>query len=173
MKKIILLLAILLSACSQSWASIDGLVSTLGIKNSSNVHPIEVDKDGLVVFGATAAMKFPYATGSTTYTITAAQTGTTIVFNNGAGTAVSGAIFMLPTAVVGMQYTIVADVAKYFYLDCQTSDIINFSTATAGQRISNSGSAAAGDSITVFCATDGQWSIKNKVGTWAVGPAQN
>lgn len=152
--------------------------ATFGDQNSSGTYRMVATNsgtnaaDGLITFAFDTGIKFPYTTGSTTYTITAAQTGTTIVFNNGGGTASNGTTFLLPTAVVGMQYTIVADVAKWFYLDCQTTDVINFSTATAGQRISNSATAVAGDSITVFCATAGQWSVKSRIGTWAVGPGQ-
>ncbi len=153
--------------------------ATFGDQNASGVYRLRAETDqstgtnyGWVVFAQDTGIYLPYTTASTNQTLVAAQTGTTIVFNNGAGTAQNGTAFTLPTAAVGMEYTIVADVAKYFFVDAQGTDTINFSTATAGQRISNSASALAGDSITLFCATANKWSVKSKVGTWAVGPGQ-
>lgn len=158
--------------------------ATFGDQNSSGAYRLRADVDsstsncaanatcGWVVYAQDTGIYYPYTTASTNQTLTAAQTGTTIVFNNGATTAANGTMFILPTAAVGMEFTIIADVAKWFYVDAQSTDTINFSTASAGQRISNVGSGLAGDNITLFCATAGSWSIKSKVGTWSVGPGQ-
>lgn len=116
--------------------------------------------------------QIPGSVATTNITLTAAQLGTVIVFNNSTGVAANGTQFTLPTAVVGMQYTVISDTAKFFYIKPASADIINFSTATTGQRISNATTAAAGDSITLVCQTAGQWSIQSRIGTWVVGPGQ-
>jgi hypothetical protein len=146
--------------------------ATFGDYNSSNAYRLTADSDGVLTFASDTAVKYPYSTASTNQTLTATQSGSTIIFNNGSGVAQNGTTFLLPTAVVGMQFTIVADVAKWFFVDAQSTDTINFSTATAGQRISNSATAIAGDSITLFCATANKWSVVDHNGTWAVGPGQ-
>lgn len=171
MKRIISLAVIaLLVLCSQSFAAVT--TATFGDYNSSNVYRLSANSDGTLTFASDTSILYPYSTASTNQTLTALQSGSTIIFNNGAGSAANGTAFTLPTAAVGMQYTIVADVAKWFFVDAQSTDTINFSTATAGQRISNSASAAAGDSITLFCATATKWSVVDHFGTWAVGPGQ-
>lgn len=115
-----------------------------------------------------AAITYPGTVATTNQTLTAAQTGLTIIFNNSTGVAANGTQYTLPTATVGLDYSVVADTAKWFYLTPQTTDTINIGAATAGQRIANSGTAAVGDSIEVLCITAGQWSIKSRTGTWAV-----
>lgn len=141
---------------------------TLGNQNSSGDYAVTVTNDNVVHFAQDTGLLFPYTTASTNQTLTAVQTGVTLVFNNGAGTANNLVIFTLPTAAVGMSYSFIADIAKSFRIKPQSADIINFSTAVAGSKINNGGSGAAGDAITLFCATAGKWSIKYKVGTWAV-----
>lgn len=160
----------LLVLCSSSFAAVT--TATFGDYNSSGVYRLTADSDGVLTYAQDTGIKYPYiATATTNTTLTAAQSGTTVVFGNGSGVAKSGTMYTLPTAVVGMEYTIVSDVAFFFYVDPQSTDTINYSTAAAGNRISNS-SAAAGDSITLFCATAGKWSIAAKSGTWVVGPGQ-
>lgn len=107
----------------------------------------------------------PGSVATTNLTLDSTQVGTVVVFN---GTS-NNTQFTLPTAVVGMQYTVISDVAKYISIQPASTDTINFSTASAGQRINNSGSAAIGDSITLVCQTAGKWSIQFRVGTWSVG----
>lgn len=111
----------------------------------------------------------PGFVATTNTTLDASQVGQVIVFNNSTGVAANNTQFILPTAVIGMQYTIIADTAKYFSVQPANTDTINFSTATTGARINNSGSAAIGDSITLVCQTAGKWSIQSRVGTWLVG----
>lgn len=171
MKRILSLAVVaLLAFCSQSFAAVK--TATFGDYNSSNAYRLTADSDGVLTFASDTSVLYPYSTASTNQTLTALQSGSTIVFNNGASTAANGTLFILPTAAVGMQFTIVADVAKWFYVDAQSTDTINFSTATAGQRISNSASALAGDSITLFCSTANKWSVVDHNGTWAIGPGQ-
>lgn len=173
-KSMILLLGLLLFGLPHADASVSNMTAQLGVYNSTDTqYGLEVDNNNKFVFSPTSAsIYYPGSTASTNQTLTAAQSGQTIVFNNGAGTAANGTLFTLPTATVGMYFTIVADVAKWFYVDAQLTDTINFSTATAGQRVSNSGSAAAGDSIVLACFTANKWSMVDHNGTWAVGPGQ-
>lgn len=109
----------------------------------------------------------PGFVATTNITLDASQVGQVIVFNNSTGVAANGTQFTLPTAVVGMQYTIIADTAKWIYIAPASTDTINIASSGAGKRISNSGSAAIADSITLVCQTAGTWSIQVKVGTWA------
>lgn len=112
----------------------------------------------------------PGVVATTNTTLDSSQVGVVIVFNNSTGVAANATQFTLPSAVVGMNYTVIADTNKWFYIKPDASDTINFSTATAGQRISNSASAAIGDSISLVCVTAGKWSLIDRTGTWAVGP---
>lgn len=168
MKRILSLTVIaLLVICVQSFAAVT--TATFGDYNSSNVYRLSANSDGTLTYASDSSIMYPYSTASTNQTLTALQSGSIFVFNNGSGTAQSGTQFNLPTAAVGMQYTIVSDIAKWFFVDSQSTDTIKFSTAVAGNRINNSSSAAAGDSITLFCATANTWSVVSRVGTWAVG----
>lgn len=106
---------------------------------------------------------YPGVTATTNYTLSNGQSGNIIVFN---GTS-NNTKFTLPAATLGEDYTIISDVAKYMHIVVSSGDIINFSTLVANDGISNSATAAKGDSIELVCQTAGQWSIKNKIGTWA------
>lgn len=110
----------------------------------------------------------PGSIATTNTTLDATQVGTVIVFNNSTGVAQNGTQFTLPTAVVGMQYTVIADTAKWFFMNPASTDTINIASTGVGRRISNSGSAAIGDSITLVCQTPNTWSIQAKSGTWAI-----
>lgn len=115
---------------------------------------------------APTSIYYPGVVATTNSTLSSAQTGNIIIFNNSTGVAANGTMFTLPAATVGLTYTIVADTAKFFYVKPASSDIINFSTNAANNRISNKTTAAIGDSVTLTCMTNGQWSIVNRVGTW-------
>ncbi len=106
---------------------------------------------------------YPGAPATTNTTLVTQQSGNIIIFT---GTS-NNTKFTLPQAVIGLDFTIVGDVAKYFHIVVNSGDIINFSTLVANDGLSNSGSAAKGDSIELICQTAGQWSIKNRQGTWA------
>lgn len=168
MKRILSLAVVaLLVLCSQGFAA--QATATFGDYNSSNVYRMTADINGVITFAQDTGVLFPYvSTATTNTTLTAAQTGSTIVFNNGSGTAQSGTTYILPTAAVGMQFSFIADVAKWFRIDSVSTDTFQYSTAVAGSALNNSGSALAGDNITIFCATANKWSIKSKVGTWTV-----
>lgn len=162
-----LVVAVLLPMAAQAQTYYTTTTGTLGDKNSSGDYRVTLTNDGVVHYASDTGITMPYLTPtSTDQTLTAAQTGTTFVFNNGSGTAVSGATYTLPAAVAGLQYTFIGDVAKIFRLKPASGEIINYSTDVANSKVKNT-SAAIGDSITVICVTAGQWSIKNRFGTWA------
>lgn len=172
-KLIVLFLGLMLLALPRAQASVSNMTAQLGVYNTTDSqYGLEVDNANNFIFAPTSSsIKWPGTTASTNVTLTAANSGQTIIFNNGGGTAQSGTTFLLPSATVGLEIAVVADIAKWFYVKPGVgTDTINFSTATAGQRISNSGTAAAGDSITLYCATAGKWSVLDHNGTWAVGP---
>lgn len=106
---------------------------------------------------------YPGSPATTNQTLSSSQSGNIIIFNG----ASNRTTFTLPAATLGLDYTLVADVTKYMRISPNSSDIINFSSLVAGDSISNSGSSAKGDSIELICQTTGQWSIKNRQGTWA------
>lgn len=116
-------------------------------------------------FGKVAAYPGVVA-ASTSQTLTASQTGQVFVLNKLLGVAPNGAIMSLPKASPKLDYTFIIDAAVYIRIKPQSADIINFSSDVAGSKVRNT-SAAVGDSIEVFCVVAGQWSIKNRVGTWA------
>lgn len=144
--------------------------ATFGDYNSSNVYRMTADINGVITYANDTGILYPYTTASTNQTLTASQTGTTLVFNNGSGVTQSGTRWTLPTAAVGMRFTFIADVAKSMMVAPQSGDTINFASTAAGYRIQNLSSAAIGDSITLVCNTANTWSIASKVGTWTMGP---
>lgn len=111
--------------------------------------------------------QIPGFVATTNTTLDASQVGQVIVFNNSTGVAANGTQFTLPTAVIGMQYILIADTANWIYIKPASADTINIASTAVGKRVSNSGSAAIGDSITLVCQTAGTWSIQSKSGTWA------
>ncbi len=145
-----------------------GVEATVGDKNSSGVHRIEVSTDGstgTVTFAADTAIKLPYQSGTTNDTLTAADSGRTYVTSTG---TVSAVTFKLPAAAVGMFFPIIAGTTHSIYLNPNGTDIINYASLSAGDAIYNS-SAAKGDSITLFCVTANQWEADIHNGTWADG----
>lgn len=165
MKKFLLVAALLFSA---GLAQAAPLTATFGDQNSSKAYRLQADTTGTVTYASDTSVLFPYSVATTNQTLTVANSGSIIVFNNSASTAANGTMFTLPTAAVGMQFTIISDIAKFMYIKPASTDTINFSTATAGQRLQNITTAAAGDSISLFCASAGNWSVVDKTGTWAV-----
>lgn len=173
MKRILsFLIAFVLALTVNSYAT--QRTATFGDKNASGEYRIRADEDssagsnlGWVRFASDTGIYYPYlATATTNTTLLASQTGTTVVFNNGTGTAANGTQYTLPAATVGMNFTIIGDVAKFFYVKPASGEIINYSTNLANNRISNKTTAAIGDSVSLFCIVAGQWSIKSRIGTW-------
>lgn len=135
----------------------------LGNKNSSGLYRIAIDTDGIVTFQADTAIKFPYDSGTTNDTLTAADTGREYVVTSGATSAV---YLSLPAAAVGMVFPITSATTQAIYIDPNGTDIINYASLSAGDAIYNS-SAAKGDSIKFVCVTANEWTVKPLVGTWA------
>lgn len=172
MKRLLLLLALgtlVFAFPKASMASVSNMSAEMGVYDSTDrAFGLEVDVNNDFTFAPTAAsIKWPGTTASTNQTLSATQSGQVIVFNNGAGAAVDGTRFTLPAAVVGLEFTIIADVAKFFRVAPASGETINFTSTAAGKRIASS-SAAIGDSITLVCFTTGTWSIKAKSGTFAM-----
>lgn len=174
MKRILTLAVFLLALSSQAFAATR--TATFGDYNAAGQYRLKADMDtingvnvGYLTFAQDTGIYYPYiSTATTSTTLLASQTGATVVFNNGAGTAANGTTYTLPASAVGMQFTFVSDVAKYFRLAPTGTDVFKYSTATTNSKLSNVGSALAGDSITVFCSIAGEWSISDRAGTWTV-----
>lgn len=143
-----------------------GVVATMGNQNSSGKYTVEVSTDGskeTVTFASDAAILFPYQSGTTNDTLTAADSGRTYVVTSG-GT--SPAILQLPAAAVGMVFPIVSATTYAVYINPNGTDRINYASLSAGHAIYNS-SAAKGDKITFYCVTANEWTVSVDVGTWA------
>lgn len=147
-----------------------------GINQGSGDYSAWVTNDGtgsIFKFARDTGIHYPYVTpASTSQTLTAYQSGSTFVVNNGGGTATGSPKIQLPTAIQKEDYTIITDVALAIRIVPATGEIINYSSDVANSRVKNT-SAAIGDSIELFCATTGQWSIKSKSGTWATDNTGN
>lgn len=162
-----LLLVLFVLLCQPVFAA--NKTATFGDQNSLKAYRLTATNDGVLTYAQDTGLVMPYLnTATTNTTLLATQSGTVLIFGNGAGAAVNGTTYTLPAATVGLQFTFVSDVAKYFRLAPNGTDVFNFSTATTNSKLSNSGSALAGDSITIFCGNTGKWSVMDKVGTWAV-----
>jgi hypothetical protein len=94
-------------------------------------------------------------------TLTSSQSGTIIVF-----TGSNASTFTLPTATIGLDFTIISGAAYALTVTPQSADIITFASKSAGQTITNS-SAAVADSIELVCMQAGHWYLKSKIGTWS------
>ena len=166
MKRISLIVALLAVALSSNAFAVQR-TATFGDKNSAGLYRMVATNDGVITFQQDTGLTIPYiSTATTNTTLTAAQTGTTVVLNNGNGVAATNTMYTLPAATVGLNYSFITDVAKQFIVHPAGTDQIMYSTIPAGAGILNS-SAAIGDSIEVVCLRAGKWSIKNITGTWA------
>lgn len=161
--RLFIIAAIMLMAClvcAPVFASV--VTATMGDTNSSGEYRVKADSDGVITFAADTGIKFPYEAGTTSDTLTAAETGKTIV----SSAPTYPPTYTLPAAAVGMEFTFVGTTAVAILIDPDGTDTIKVGSAAAGQKIYNS-SATVGDSITLFCATANEWAAKTKSGTWA------
>ena len=158
----VLMAVALLLLFALSVPSFAAVTATLGDQNSSGSYRVQVDSDGVVTFASDTGIRFPYEAATTSDTLTAAESGKTIV----SSAPTQAPTFTLPAAAVGMEFTFVAATAVSIILDPNGTDIFKYASLSAGDRIYNS-SAAAGDTIRVFCATANQWAVTPIVGTWA------
>lgn len=167
MKKLIgLFLGLMLLMLPKADASIANMTAQLGVYNSTDsTYGLEVDNLNSFHYGPTSAsIYYPGTTATTNQTLTAQQSGQTFVMT---GTS-NNTRFTLPTAAVGMRYTIIDDTTNTLQVTPQSTDTINFSTLTVGQGLLSS-SAAKGDRIELFCAVANKWSVAELSGTWAHG----
>jgi len=144
------------------------LTATVGDQNSSGKHRIEVSTDGTngtVTFQNDTAILFPYQSGTTNDTLTAADSGRTYVTSSG---TVSAVIINLPAATPGLNFPFITGTTHSLYVNPSGVETINYASLAAGDSIYNS-SAAKGDSITLFCVIAGQWEADIHNGTWATG----
>jgi len=143
-----------------------GITTALGNKNSSGNYRMTIDTDGIVTFQTDTAINFPYQSGTTNDTLTAADSGRTYVIGEGTDAA---PFLRLPAAVPGMVFPFISSSSSHsVYIIPNGTDIINYASLVAGDSIYNS-SAAKGDSITLICTTANQWDVDIHNGTWADG----
>lgn len=161
MKRILLGVALLVLAFSQQSFAAQA-TATMGDYNSSGVYRITCDINGVCTYAQDTGIIWPYKVLATNTTMTAAQSGTTLVSN----ASIDGITYTLPAATVGMQYTFIADTAKILKVYPATGEIINFASLSTSQGLSNSNTPAKGDHLILFCATAGQWSLKSMRNTW-------
>ena len=151
------------------YARADAVIDTLGRQDTTTGnYAIEVTTDGStqsVNFNADTAIKSPYQAGTTNDTLTAADSGKTIITKSG---TVSGVIFYLPDATVGVNFTFVAGTTHSIYLNPDASDTINYASLAVNDQLYNS-SGAKGDSVTLFCGVADQWEVIVHSGTWVDG----
>lgn len=160
--RLLIVAAIMLLACFMcSPVSAAVLTGTFGDKNSSGNYRMQIDNDGLLTFASDTGIKFPYQSGTTNDTLTAADSGRTYVVTSG---AISAPTLQLPAAAVGMVYPIVSATTEQIAINPNGTDIINYASLSAGDAIINGG--AKGDKITFYCVTANEWSVSVDVGTW-------
>ncbi len=136
--------------------------ATMGDQNASGVYRVTTDINGVLTYAQDTGIVSPYTTATTNTTMTASQSGTTMVFTGSS----NNTKFTLPTAAVGLQYTFIDDATVYINIVPQTSDTINFASLSQGQYLANSSTPAKGDAVTLFCAVANKWSVKNMRNTW-------
>lgn len=164
--KVIALVVGLMLVAGQAGAAV--LTATLGDRNSSDVYRVQVDSDGTLYFASDTSIVFPYRVKTVTSTTT---TDTVSVLDSGktiAVAGVAGAFFTLPSAVPGLKYTFVSRIAKAFTVDTVSPNIINYSTAVAGQSITSAGAIA--DSVTLCSVENNKWEVCAMKGTFTVTP---
>lgn len=179
---LVLVLAAVFLCPRHAGASISNLVGQLGTYSSScSQYGVEVDKDNNIHYNCVSTTTFDsgskvnltgtvnyggISSNTTSQTLTASQSGQTIIFYGTQGDTV----YTLPTCnSVGLDIDVVAGVAKYFVLKPAATDTIVFAALAKGASVSNSATAAVGDEMELQCAWTGGWIVKNMTGTWAAG----
>lgn len=168
MKRFLFLMALLVCLSGNAFA--DVLTATVGDRNSSNVYRLSTSRDsssnGYLAYAADTGIKYPYLESTTNLTLASYQSGIII----GAYPSSTNTTYTLPTAVAGLDYYLVDgdSTGKTWQIAIQSTDYIAFTGEILGRGIKNT-SAAQGDQIELFCVFAGQWLIKDKTGTWAVG----
>lgn len=166
MKRVLLCLMALM-AFSVNAHAVTVRTATMGDQNSSNVYRLRMDMDsatnaGFAVWAQDTGIYLPYTSATTTTTLTAFQTGTTMIFTG----ASTNTRFTLPTATVGMEYAFVNDTTNTMAVYPNTGDTINFASLATSFGLTNSSTPAKGDSLILFCSVAGKWSVKSMRNTW-------
>ena len=152
--------------------------ATFGDMNSSNVYRMTADSDGTITFASDTSLKIPYKSITSTTIdqwLVTTDSGRWIVDYGASGMTItdgtivaSGHKIHLPPASVGMTYSISTGVKEYITVDCDTTDVIQYSISgvglNAGDSLKSSGNA--GDAIQVYCPTAGKWIIWGIMGSW-------
>lgn len=168
MKRILpLLVAFVLLLIGNTYAA--QRTATFGDQNSSGVYRMRADVDtvsgsnvGYITYAQDTGIYYPYTTATTTTTLIASQTGTTMVFTGSS----NNTRFTLPAATVGMEFTFIDDTTNYMAVYPATGDTINFASLPVSNGLANSSTPAKGDSVTLFCAVAGKWSVEEMRNTW-------
>lgn len=151
MKKILLLVAVICLLCIRAEAATDLYHDGYNTIESTGVFDIY-------------AYKPPYKTIITNDTLTAAQTGTTVIVTS---TTYGTILVTLPSAAsAGLEFTIIDGAGETIYVDPGAADTIVYTETTspeAGGRIVSPGSK--GDAVTLISDST-YWYIKSMQGTW-------
>lgn len=173
MKRILTFLVLLVVSFSGNAHALR--TATMGDLNDAGVYRLRADMNvsgasdctasqstcGWLVYAQDTGIYYPYVTSTTNMTLVPSQSGATFVSTSTS----TNAAFLLPTAAVGMDYTIVAGSAKQLQVRVAATDTILFASNTIGQGLVNS-TAALGDTIEFFCYVANTWAVKNHDGTW-------
>lgn len=166
MKRILSIVALMAIVFSSNAFAVQR-TATFGDKNSSNIYRMTATNDGVITFAQDTGIKYPYITATTTTTLTAVQTGTTLVVtpiqNN---TRVN-----LPSATVGSIYIVIDSAAFSLAVYPVVGETINFASLTTSQGLTNSTTPAKGDALTLICSVAGKWDVYEMRNTWvAIAP---
>lgn len=118
--------------------------------------------------GVLSGVKTSYEVFTTGDTLTAAESGKVCILDRTgiAGLPTNGPTFVLPSAAVGLHYTITAGCGNYVTVRPNASDKILYLTLDTGDAIRSSGNTTA-DSVTLVCGAANKWYVAEMKGTWA------
>lgn len=193
MKKLFLVLALLMIGFGSQGAfaaftypgCYDGGNHTNGTnKDRFNVHGWCIDDYGVLTpdIGMMTSSSYPNSQGgmsvptiniagpySTYDSLIAQQTGSYITDMGGQtspSSTGSGGVYILPTASPGLIYYLTVGSNSTITVDTlTTADTILYASGTAGFGIKNS-TKASGDSLVIYSAKAGFWSVEDHTGTW-------
>lgn len=159
------ILALLLVVGLSTYSIAQSLVATFGDQNSSKVHRMQADTDGVITFASDTGIKYPYEIVTSGQTLTAAETGKVLAYN---GADISFT-HTLPDAEAGLNFTVLTMTAGTMNIDPQANDYIYADNLIldAGDKITSSGDHV--DAITLFAIDAEHWIATSVVGTFTDG----